>query len=76
MGLEDFTWGMREMMNDRDYLYGSMIKDFYFLGQALGMKYRNLKVCYNIFLVGLILSVIAFAIAYMIYPSTEIPLLE
>ena len=76
MGLEDFSWGMREMMNDRDYLYGSMIKDFYFLGQALGMKYRYLKVCYNIFLIGLILSVIAFAIAYMIYPSTEIPMFE
>jgi len=76
MGLNDFTWGMKEMMNDRDYLYGSMIKDFYFLGQVLGRKYRYLSVCYTIFLIGLILSVIAFAIAYMVYPFTEIPLIE
>lgn len=76
MGLNDFTWGMKEMMNDRDYLYGSMIKDFYFLGQVLGRKYKYLRVCYTIFLIGLIISVIAFGIVYMFYPFTEIPLIE
>ncbi len=76
MGLEDFSWGMKEMMNDRDYLYGSMIKDFYFLGQVLGRKYRYLRVCYTIFLIGLILSVIAFAIVYIFYPFTELPIIE
>ena len=76
MGLEDFTWGMKEMMYDRDYLYGSMIKDFYSLGQVLGRKYRYLRVCYTIFLIGLVLSVIAFAVVYMYYPFTEIPLIE
>ena len=75
MGLEDFSWGMKEMMNDRDYLYGSMIKDFYFLGQVLGKKYRYLRVCYTIFLIGLILSVIAFAIVYIFYPFTELPMI-
>ena len=40
MNLKDFTWGMEEMMNNRDFLYGSMIKDFYFLGQVLGRKYK------------------------------------
>ena len=28
---------MKELMNNKDYLYGSMIKDFYFLGQVLGL---------------------------------------
>lgn len=76
MGLEDFSWGMKEMMYDRDYLYGSMIKDFYFLGQVLGRKYKYLRVCYTIFLIGLILSVIAFAIVYIFYPFTELPMIE
>ncbi|MBI3006682.1 MAG: HD family phosphohydrolase [Ignavibacteriales bacterium] len=63
---EDFQWGMNEMMNDREYLYGSMIKDFYQLGQVLGKKYKYLRVCYNIFMYGLILSVAAFTIAFLV----------
>ncbi len=61
--LEDFDWGMREMMNDADYLYGSMIKDLYFLGRVLGVKYKYLRIAYTIFMWGLIVSVIAFGIA-------------
>ena len=68
MNLKDFTWGMLEMMDDKDYLYSSMIKDFYYLGIVLGQKYRYLRICYNIFMYGLILSVIAFTLAIIIYP--------
>lgn len=35
MKLKDFEWGMLEMMNDKDYLYGNMIKDFITLGRCL-----------------------------------------
>jgi len=62
---------MRELINDKDYLYGSMIKDFYYLGQVLGHKYKYLRLCYNVFMYGLIISVIAFAIAIIIYPETD-----
>jgi predicted metal-dependent HD superfamily phosphohydrolase len=69
MDLRTFEWGMKEMMKDREYLYGSMIKDFYFLGQVLGKKYLYLRICYNIFMFGIILSVIAFAAAIILYPG-------
>jgi predicted metal-dependent HD superfamily phosphohydrolase len=69
MDLKTFEWGMKEMMKDREYLYGSMIKDFYFLGQVLGKKYLYLRICYNIFMYGIILSVIAFSIAIILYPG-------
>ncbi|MBU1099268.1 MAG: HD domain-containing protein [Bacteroidetes bacterium] len=69
MNLQDFTWGMKELINDKDYLYDSMIKDFYFLGQVLGQKYKYLRICYSIFMYGLIVSVIAFAIAFALYPG-------
>ncbi len=69
VSLDEFTWGMEEMMNDRDYLYGSMIKDFYYLGQVLGQKYKYLRICYTIFMYGLIISVIAFSIAIFLYPG-------
>jgi hypothetical protein len=56
---------MNEMLKDREYLYNSMIKDIYFLGVVLAKKYKLLRISYTIFMFGLILSVIAFVIAYM-----------
>jgi HD superfamily phosphodiesterase len=63
MGIEEYQWGMNEMLKDREYLYNSMIKDIYFLGVVLAKKYRYLRIAYTIFMWGLIIAVIAFAIA-------------
>jgi hypothetical protein len=67
--LEDFEWGMNEMMSDKDYLYGSMIKDLYFLGKVLARKYRYLRICYNVFMYGLIASTLAFGISFLFVPT-------
>ena len=64
MPLEDFQAGMLEMMKDRDYLYKSLMKDLYFLGLVLEKKYKLLRIAYTIFMVGIIVSVIAFVIAF------------
>lgn len=64
MNLDDFEWAMGEMMQDRDYLYSSMKKDLYFLGKVLDRKYKLLRITYAVFMVGIIVSVIAFAIAF------------
>ncbi|TMI93915.1 MAG: HD domain-containing protein [Bacteroidetes bacterium] len=61
--LEDFNWGMGIMMRDPDYLYGTLIKDVYYLGVVLGKKYKFLRLAYNIFMAGIVISVIAFTIA-------------
>lgn len=67
--LQDFEWGFKEMMEDRDYLYGSMTRDFYFLGQVLGKKYKYLRICYNVFMYGLIFAVLSFIVAYVIWQA-------
>jgi hypothetical protein len=54
---------MKRMMVDTDYLYGSLVKDIYYLGVILGRKYRLIRLAYNVFMIGIILSVIAFIIA-------------
>jgi len=69
MDLGDFSWGMKEMMNNKEYLYDKMIEDFYFLGQVLGKKYKQLRFCYTFFMYGIILTVIAFAIAFILFPQ-------
>ncbi|HJY11533.1 MAG TPA: Pycsar system effector family protein, partial [Flavobacterium sp.] len=64
MPLEEYDWAMNEMMKDRDYLYSTMIKDLYYLGLVLQRKYNLLRIAYNIFMVGIIVTVIAFVIAF------------
>ncbi|MEP1486921.1 MAG: Pycsar system effector family protein [Algibacter sp.] len=64
MSLKDFEWAMGEMMQDRDYLYSSMKKDLYFLGLVLDRKYKILRITYSVFMIGIIVSVLAFAIAF------------
>ena len=64
MKLPDFDWAMSEMMKDRDYLYGSLTKDLYFLGLVLNRKYKILRITYTVFMIGILVSVISFAIAF------------
>lgn len=73
MSLEDFQEGMTELMNDRDYLYKSLMKDLYFLGIVLEKKYRLLRIAYTIFMVGIIISVIAFVIAFEMMKNAGVP---
>lgn len=65
MDIEDFHWGMTEMIKDSDFLYSSMTRDLYYLGIVLAKKYRYLAICYSVFMYGLILSVIVFALAFL-----------
>ncbi|HEX8279300.1 MAG TPA: Pycsar system effector family protein, partial [Segetibacter sp.] len=49
-----------------EYLYGSLVKDIYQLGVVLARKYRLIRYAYNIFMFGIIVSVIAFGLAVII----------
>ncbi len=63
MNYEDYQEGMNKMMKDNEFLYGSLTRDVYAQGIVLGRKYRLLRVAYNIFMFGIILSVLAFGIS-------------
>ncbi|MDF2514940.1 MAG: hypothetical protein K0R59_236 [Sphingobacterium sp.] len=60
MRLEAYSAGMRAVMEDGDFLYNTLIKDVYSQGVVLGKKYRLLRVAYNMFMFGLIGSVLLF----------------
>lgn len=63
MSLPEYEGGMLKMMEDREFLYGSLIRDLYAQGVVLGRKYRLLRVAYNVFMFGIIASVLAFITA-------------
>jgi predicted metal-dependent HD superfamily phosphohydrolase len=64
MELELFEGGIQEIMYDKEYLYKTMMRDLYFLGKVLAVKYRYLHIGYRVFMYGLIVSVLAFAISF------------
>ncbi|MDR6807298.1 putative metal-dependent HD superfamily phosphohydrolase [Dyadobacter sp. BE34] len=67
MSFNEYSKGMQTMMNDRDFLYGSLTKDVYSQGVVLGRKYRLLRVAYNVFMFGIVISVVAFVIASIFF---------
>lgn len=69
MSLPEFEWAMGELMKDKDYLYNSMTKDLYFLGKVLSRKYKLLRLTYLVFMVGIIVSVLAFGFAFKMQES-------
>jgi len=64
MKYEEFEWAMNEMILDKTYIYNSMTKDLYFLGLVLHKKYKILRLTYTVFIIGIVLSVIAFGISH------------
>ena len=65
MIFNDFQTSMRDLINDKDYIYDSMIKDLYYLGKVLDRKYKLLSITYKIFMAGIITSVLAFGYAFL-----------
>lgn len=70
MPIDDFHYGMMEMIRDEDFLYSSMTRDLYYLGVVLAKKYTFLRICYNIFLYGIIVAVVAFLVAIVYHNAT------
>ena len=73
MNFEEYYTGMLQVMDDRKFLYLSLLRDSYTQGVRLGQKYKMLKTAYNIFMYGLILAIVVFVIAYIISVSTNSP---
>jgi hypothetical protein len=67
MGLEEYQSAVQELVKDKDYVYSSLTKDLYYLGIVLNRKYKILRLTYNIFMFGIIISVIAFGIAFRFF---------
>ena len=72
MELPDYQWAVQELVKDKDYIYKSLTKDLYFLGKVLNRKYKILRWTYTIFIVGIVISVLAFAIAFKFFGPERI----
>ena len=66
MTYESYLDSMKQVLSNEEELDQSIIRDLYSLGKTLGVKYHQLRICYTIFMTGITLSVIAFAIIYLL----------
>jgi hypothetical protein len=65
MELDEYEWAIGELINDDQYLYSTMAKDQYSLGKVLARKYTLLRWAYNIFMIGLVVSVSSFLLVFL-----------
>ncbi len=64
MPFEEFRWGMKEIIKDKDYVYESLMLDLHSLGVVLNRKYMLLRVTYTVFMIGIIVSVLSYVVAF------------
>lgn len=67
MDYEHYYDGMKQVMNDSEFLYASLIRDIHSQGVILGHKYKKLRISYTIFMYTLIISVAAFAMVSIFF---------
>ncbi len=67
MSFQEYQEGIQQVIADEEGLDNTIMRDLFFLGRSLGTKYRQLRICYNIFMVGIVSTVLIFAICYGIW---------
>jgi len=60
MDESEYVEKITNLMNEGDELYKTIAKDTYYLGITMDRKFKLLRKSFNIFLIGIIVSVIAF----------------
>ncbi|MCP4551750.1 MAG: HD domain-containing protein [Bacteroidetes bacterium] len=65
MDYKDYENAIFNMIENDEHLYSTMIKNQYSLGNILAKKFRLIKISYNIFMIGIIITVVAFIISLL-----------
>ncbi|HMP91727.1 MAG TPA: DUF5706 domain-containing protein, partial [Phnomibacter sp.] len=62
---QQFETQVKALLKNRDALYTSLIRNLYQMGKVLSRKYALLRIAYQVFMLGLVAAVGAFALAVM-----------
>lgn len=64
MNIDDYKKGLKVVFANQEILDSSVMNDLYWLGVALGQKFNRLRICYAVFLIGMVLTVLTFVITF------------
>ncbi|MEZ4985985.1 MAG: DUF5706 domain-containing protein [Saprospiraceae bacterium] len=67
MGLQEYEEGIDLAIAKNSNLDAAIKRDLFFLGKSLGRKYDQLRICYNLFISGVVLSILLFGISYAVF---------
>ncbi|THD69738.1 HD domain-containing protein [Robertkochia marina] len=67
MPYEQYEQALGKLIKSNDDIYEALTRDLYYLGKVLARKYRLLRMTYMVFLIGTVISVITFIVAYSYY---------
>ncbi len=67
---EDYVEQLTGLMYKGDELYKAIAKDTFHLGQTIGTKFSLLRKSFHIFLIGIIISVVAFILCHLMFGSS------
>ena len=66
MNYDQYNDGMEMVIKDNDMLEEAIKLDLFYVGKSLGKKYSHLRICYNVFMYGIIIAVLAFGLVHFI----------
>lgn len=66
MNFDEYKSGVELVLGDHDFLEDTIQRDLFFLGKSLGVKYQYLRVCYTIFMWGILATVILFGLIFLV----------
>jgi hypothetical protein len=69
LSITEYKKEMKATYKNRSDLYDSITKDIYYQGIILVWKYKYIKISYNIFMYGFIITILSFIIAFAVHTS-------
>jgi hypothetical protein len=67
---KEYVAGMNYLIDHGQELYNSISRDIYYTGRNLSKKFGFLRKSFNVFMFGMVLSVITFIICHVFFGST------
>lgn len=64
MPFDQYLWAIDEIMYEKEYIFEAISRDLHSLGIVLNRKYMLLRWTYTVFMIGIIVSVLSYAIAF------------
>ncbi len=69
MPQNDYREGLKKVVESDELLDKTIVNDMYFLGLSLGRKYSRLHTTYSIFMIGMVITVVVYALSHMIFAN-------
>lgn len=63
----EYVGSITQLMNQGDELYKTIAKDTFYLGKTIDRKFKLLRKSFNVFLVGIIMSVMGFIACHVFF---------